>query len=42
MALHGWTYYQGEVACIYNVATLEAQFRNSIYSVPVGGNLVLQ
>ena len=28
----------GVVACTYNPATTEAEFRNNVGSVPVGGN----
>ena len=28
----------GVVACAYNLATLEAEFRNGVGSIPVGGN----
>ena len=28
----------GAVACTYNPATLEAEFRNGVRSMPVGGN----
>ena len=31
-------YWLGVVACTCNPATFEAQFRNSVGSIPVGGN----